>query len=411
MKKNILILLLLFTVNFAFAQLSWIRLANYPGHGKPGMASMSLNGKGYMGLGFDTLAHGCNDWYEYNASSNIWTQKASLPSNGRWSTAVFTIGNKGYVCTGAIDGSIIRETWEYDGLTDTWTEKANFPGSVRQDAVGFAINNKGYVGTGYSGGNTYTDFYEYDPVSDSWTNISSFPGPTRSGASAFTIGSKGYVGMGNATNSTSNYQDFYEYNPQNDTWMQKANYPLPYVVASSTYSSSADGYALGGYYYQFTGITHNPLNMFYKYNQGLDEWTLLGTFIGLPRGYAGEFGLNNDIYFGGGGQKNDGSASSMLSDFWKLSNGLTLRIEDPGTYSDFNLIPNPARETISFDNSVAGKKLKTLRIYDVSGKFIIEKVIHEANQRIDVSSFAAGLYFVELVTEKGEVLDSRFIKE
>ena len=411
MKKIISLSFLLFIFNTSFSQLSWIRLTDFPGCGKPGTASMALNGKGYMGLGLSTSSQGCTDWFEYNPASNTWTQKASFPASGRWSSAVFTIGDKGYVCSGAMTGGLISQTWEYDAIADAWTQKANVPGPVRQNAVAFAIDNIGYVGTGYSANTTYNDFYKYDPVTDMWTAISSFPGPTRSGASAFTIGSLAYVGMGNNTNSTSNFKDFYEYNPQTDIWTQRTDFPLPYVVAPNAYSGSSDCYALCGYYYQYSGITHNPLNMLYKYNQTNDAWTLSGTFSGLPRGYAGGFALSNDIYIGAGGQANDGSAASMLTDFWKLSNGLTLRVENPDTYSDFIIFPNPASQTISFDNSLRGKEFESLRIYDVTGKFVVEKSINRVDRSFDVSFLSNGIYFIELITIKGEVLDSRFVKE
>ncbi|TAH39174.1 MAG: T9SS type A sorting domain-containing protein [Bacteroidetes bacterium] len=411
MKKSTTIFFFVLIANLSLAQLSWIRLSDFPGCGKPGVAAVSLNGKGYMGLGLGTNGMGCTDWYEYNSATNAWTQKASFPSTGRWSTASFVIGNKAYVCTGAKDVGLSNETWEYDPNTDAWTQKANVPGPVRQNAVAFAIDNIGYVGTGYSANTTYDDFYQYDPTTDMWTAIANFPGPTRSGATAFTIGSMGYVGMGNNTNSTSNFQDFYEYNPQTDAWTQKTDFPLPYVVAPTAYSGSADCYSLCGYYYQYSGITHNPLNMLYKYNQASDLWTLSGTFSGLPRGYAGGFALSNDIYIGGGGQKNDGSAASMLTDFWKLSNGLTLRVENPDTYSDFKIIPNPSTHSISFDNSLHGKEFESMRIFDVSGKFVVEKSISRVDKSFDISFLSNGIYFVELVTVRGEVLDSRFVKE
>ncbi|HNS11735.1 MAG TPA: kelch repeat-containing protein [Bacteroidia bacterium] len=411
MKKLIMLTLMVGSVFYCNAQLSWLKLPDYPGAGKLGVIGMALNGKGYMGLGYSTLGTASNEWYEYNPGTNAWTAMAPLPSVGRWSPAFFTIGSYGYVCTGAIDGSITNETWRYDPVANSWTRMANVPGPVRINAVGFAIGNKGYVGTGYSANTTYNDFYEYDPVSDMWTQKANLPGLTRSGASGFAIGSKGYLGMGNNTNSTSNFQDFYEYDPATDSWSQKADFPLPYVVVPTTYASSNDGYSLGGYYYQYAGITHNPLNMLYKYNQANDEWTLSGTFCGLPRGYAGGFSLSNDMYIGSGAQRNDASPASMLTDFWKLTNGLTLRIENPGTYSDFDIYPNPAFETISIDNSIDGRTMNELRIYDVSGKFLFRKDLVENMNIIDISTLASGMYFVELASSKGEVLDSRFIKE
>ena len=177
------------------------------------------------------------------------------------------------------------------------------------------------------------------------------------------IGNKGYIGLGNNTNSTSNFRDFYEYDPVNDTWTQRSDFPIPYVVRPCTYSSATSGYVLCGYYYQSSGITHNPLNMLYSYDPSNDTWTLAGTFPGLPRGYAGGFSIGNDIYIGCGGQNNQ--LSPMFNDVWKLSNGLTSRVAEIGSSTDFSVWPNPAVDVIHFGKEVAGKKLQSLRIYEI----------------------------------------------
>jgi N-acetylneuraminic acid mutarotase len=189
---------------------------------------------------------------------------------------------------------------EYDPSANLWTVKANYPGTGKENTAGFAIGNKGYVGTGYTGSTTVKDFFEYDPALNIWAIKDSFPGPTRSGAAGWSIGSKGYIGLGNNTNSTANFKDVYEYDPSANSWTQKADFTLPYVIAPCTYSGVSSGYVLCGYYYQYTKITHNPLNMLYKYDQATDTWELSGTFCGLPRGYAAGFSISNDIYIGCG---------------------------------------------------------------------------------------------------------------
>ena len=44
---------------------------------------------------------------------------------------------------------VTNDFWEYDPSTNTWTQKADFGGTARNWAVGFSIGNKGYIGTGY----------------------------------------------------------------------------------------------------------------------------------------------------------------------------------------------------------------------------------------------------------------------
>src|SRR5580765_7934112 len=78
-----------------------------------------------------------------------WTQKADFGGGQRSMAVAFSIGDKGYVCTGHDGGGILKnDLWEYDPATNVWTKKADFPGPARNWAVGFSIRSKGYVGTG-----------------------------------------------------------------------------------------------------------------------------------------------------------------------------------------------------------------------------------------------------------------------
>jgi N-acetylneuraminic acid mutarotase len=406
MKRIFNLFVLLIVSSNVSAQLSWLKLPDFPGGNRFAVSSFSINGKGYIGLGVDSTTQGYSDLYEFDPISNQWAQKTSLPGTGRWATGVFVIGTKAYIACGAINGgSRTNQLWEYDQPTDTWTQKTSFIGSVRQSPATFSIGNKGYLGTGYIGSGSVNDFYEYDQATDTWSQKSDFPGIVRNGSAGFSIGSTGYVGMGNGNNSTNYYQDLYSYEPNTDTWTQKADFTLPYVNSMCTYSSANSAYILCGYYYQFTGVSHNPLNMLYKYDSGSDSWTLEGTFPGLPRGYAGGFSLNNDIYIGAGSQSND-LTGRVLNDFWKLSNGLTLKISDIDSYNDFVIYPNPSQEKIEIRNTT-GEIILLSRIYDSIGR-LIETSYSKDN--INISKFNNGLYFIEIVTKSGRVLDGRFIK-
>ena len=63
----------------------------------------------------------------------------------------------------AISIGYTKDFWEYDPSTNTWTQKLDFGGTARHGAVGFAIGNKGYIGTGYNGTSGTKDFWEYNP--------------------------------------------------------------------------------------------------------------------------------------------------------------------------------------------------------------------------------------------------------
>lgn len=216
---------------------SWTQKANFGGVAREYAVGFSIGTKGYVGTG------GGQDFWEYDPSANAWVPKANFGGTSRLSAVGFSIGNKGYIGTG-LDSTNFnrnrRDFWEYDPSTDSWTEKANFGGVARYGAAGFSIGNKGYIGTGgdsaYHGHN---DFWEYDPSADSWTQKADFGGAQRNFAVGFSIGAKGYIGSGN-------FNDFWEYNPTTDQWLQIAN-------LSGTWRYNAVGFSIGTKGYLGTG--------------------------------------------------------------------------------------------------------------------------------------------------------------
>ena len=81
----------------------------------------------------------------------------------RTNAVAFAVNGKGYLATGT-NNSAVSNVWEYNPSTDVWTEKTSFPGGVRTSAVAFGIGNYGYV---TSGMNTLSYFYgdiaKFDP--------------------------------------------------------------------------------------------------------------------------------------------------------------------------------------------------------------------------------------------------------
>ena len=177
-------------------------------------SAFSIGGKGYMCSGWD--GQSCrNELWEYNPQTDSWVQKASMPLC-RPAAVAFTIGEVAYVGTGVASGTGItgtKEFWKYEPAFDTWTPIADFGGIGRREAVAFVINNKGYVGLGGTnegGIQRFSDFWEYDPLVDTWTQVADFPGAPRFTAGSFSIGSMGYVGTGDDPA----LEDFWEFNPR-----------------------------------------------------------------------------------------------------------------------------------------------------------------------------------------------------
>ncbi|HMI63424.1 MAG TPA: hypothetical protein VK518_21055, partial [Puia sp.] len=121
-----------------------------------------------------------------------WYSAASLPNFGRTAAFGFSIGSKGYVGGGSGGLPVqsrhsLADFWEYDPTTNAWTQKANLPLGLER-AASFVVGTNGYVCTGYhvvppdspSYYNTNVNYlFQYDQTSNTWTQRSAFPGGAR----------------------------------------------------------------------------------------------------------------------------------------------------------------------------------------------------------------------------------------
>lgn len=205
--------------------------------------SFSIGTKAYVGLGQGSNPY-LNDFWEYDAGSDVWTQKANFGGSARRAAAAFTANNKGYVTCGQDISGFKKDMWMYDPAANTWTAKSDFPGTARRLPVAFSISNIGFVGTGDDGAFT-NDFYRYNAASDSWISIPSFGGTPRYAASCFVIGTDGYVGTG-YDNTLANTKDFWKYNSLTNSWSQVKDF-------SGSARSNAVGFAIGSFGYIATG--------------------------------------------------------------------------------------------------------------------------------------------------------------
>jgi N-acetylneuraminic acid mutarotase len=196
---------------------TWTERASFPGVARRGAVAFVVDDIGYVGSG-ETFIPGSNDFYGYDPLTDSWNQVQSFPGQERTSAVGFAIQNKGYFGTGEllISTPLVsigkNDFWEYDPSSNVWTQKANVGDSVRKEACGFALSGLGYIGTGRNSNinDDTDDFWEYSPANDTWVEVEDFLGISRRYMVAFVIANKAYVGIG--TNGT-NFNDLWEYNP------------------------------------------------------------------------------------------------------------------------------------------------------------------------------------------------------
>ncbi len=283
---------------------SWKKKATLGATGRRSAACFSIGNKGYVGTGQMLVSNVytyAKDFWEYEPSTDVWTQKANFGGSGRSGAVGFSIGNMGYIGTGGSNDPPFKDFWEYNPNTNVWTKKADFGGVGRYEAVGFNINNKGYVGTGYDITGKRKDFWEYDPSNDNWTQKADFGGVARNQAVGFSIIDKGYVGTG--LDGTLYNKDFWEYNPVTNVWTKKADFGGIGRFGAVGFSLNNRGY-----------IGLGTFNDLWQFNPDSNQWTRMKDFLGTDRLNAFAFSVNNRAYVGDGIKGID-----FKNDFWEYS--------------------------------------------------------------------------------------------
>lgn len=186
----------------------------------------------------------------------------------------FVLGDKGYVFLEGPFPSI----WEYNFSTNLWTNKGNKPLPNRHSAVVFVANGKAYIGLGWEtatlNGQSFRlykkDWIQFTPGSAYAAVKANFPGIAREGGNGFVIDNNIYLGFG-LNNTASNpsplpqLKDFWKYNTANNTWTRQADYPGFWIIGLADNVKNIGSFSVGSTGYIVTGA----LNEFYRFSNSL----------------------------------------------------------------------------------------------------------------------------------------------
>ena len=293
---------------------NWSELSDFDGVPRSDAVGFALNGKGYIGTGYDGDER-LKDFWEYNPDMNYWIQKADFPGVARTGAIGIGINGKGYIGTGYDGEEKLNDFWGYDPETNTWEQKADYTGSGRYGAVAFSIEDIGYVGAGYDG-NVLKDFYAYSPSSDTWTQIISIGGSKRMDATAFVIDGKAYVVSG--LDNGSYLGDMWQFDPGTGFWTEmRSIFDDTDEKFDDEYTSvsriSAIGMAFNGKGYLATGSSGSLLSTVWEYDPSTDLWEERTAFEGTTRTEAVGFSIGSRGYITTGR-----SSSYYLDDIWSF---------------------------------------------------------------------------------------------
>ncbi|MFM9003975.1 MAG: Kelch repeat-containing protein, partial [Flavobacteriales bacterium] len=337
--SQVILVLFLCLFSKAISQDYWLQKDTVNGVPKSAASSFVVGNRAYVVAGTDDFEYK-RKMYSYRADQDDWDDELSLggvggEGLGRIGATAFSIESegetKGYVCLGQTQTiAYMNDLWEYNRSTEAWTQKANFSGAPRREAVSFVVDNIAYVGTGSAAAGLKKDFFAYDPSSNSWEQISDFSGTARRCAVAFSMDAYGFVGTGDDGVLR---KDFWMYDPQNDQWVQKANFP-------GAARSGACGWAAFPVCYLGTGEDANYTfyNDLWEYNYYLNNWTQRANLPGPGRKNAVAFYLDGWGFIGTG--YNNGV---FYDDLWAYSGTAAIEESLP---NDLVVWPNPSTDFI-----------------------------------------------------------------
>ncbi|NIR51516.1 hypothetical protein GWO43_23325, partial [candidate division KSB1 bacterium] len=208
-------------------------------------SAAAANGKLYTFGGYESTSgfpfNPTNRVFEYDPSSDRWSEKHAMPT-ARGTSVAITVSGMVHVLGGAADADLATHEI-YDPVNDSWFTAPPVP-TPRSGLTGAAVDNKIYVAGGYilSGGVTRQNALEVFDVDDgSWGTFSSMP-IARNGIAAAVFGDKIYVFGGPPQESVSHTL---EYDPATNQWQELADMPTP--VSFMGVAAIADTiYAIGG---------------------------------------------------------------------------------------------------------------------------------------------------------------------
>lgn len=379
----------------------WTKKSDFAGMKRERMVGFSINDKGYAGMGCDTNETVKNDWWMYDALTDVWTQKASLPGSVRRNAVGFEIAGKGYVGTGidsaeAFNGNKLKDFWQYDPVANSWQQKADYPGGGGNGvyfATGFSLDGKGYICCGKIGPALYIDeLWEYKPFSDSWSQRADFPPGPRYQLSSFTIHDKAYVGLGTDYNVYK--QDFWIYNPGSNVWTQTSNFGGGVRGSASTFTLGERGFVC-------LGVDGGLKKDLWEFDPYLQTWTARDSYDGSERKSAIAFTSGGKAYVGTG----DGYSGKKQS-MYEYTPMLILGTEENTAGARAEVFPTLVDDHYNIRTGAAASG--TAVLYSLNGQVLQQFALTAGTlNRQSRESLPAGMYLLVISSADAQVMTTQ----
>ncbi len=321
------------------------------------------------------------------------------------SKVVFAGGQKGQPTMGVINSSNVIDV--YNDSTGTWSTATL--SAARQDIAVAVVGSKIIFAGGINMGSGLISKKAdiYDAATGTWS-VMDISQP-KYGMTAAVVGTKAYFfgGVINGSGGLSKRVEIYD--AVSGTWSVK--------------------YLSGQHHAGVIGQTGNRL----MFAGGIDTWGNVGTSridvlnlqngqwsveqLSQPRLSLGAASYQNTVLFVGGNQVWSSYSQYIIPskriDKW-VDNVPVVSGASRTTLnstSGISLYPNPARNVLNIHSATASGDIRKLEMFDVTGNKVVSLVLAGEDLQLDLSSFANGLYIVQVREGASAILTERIVKE
>jgi N-acetylneuraminic acid mutarotase len=291
-----------------------------------------------------------NDLYKYDVFAETWTAMSAKPGGGLIGAVCMPFGDKIIISGGKFQsGKPSAEVWEYSLSSDSWQQKNNYPFAGRWRASATVLNGLGYLLFGSDSSGSYRkELYRYEPVNDNWTQLGDFPTGTGRMYAALGVANSKLFLFGGYDSLGVFYKDLWYYTEATDNWLQGPNLP-------STGRRGGMSCTTGDKFYYSCGLGEGPMRL-------RETW-----MTDIPLGISGE-----------------------------------------NRSTEIKIYPNPANDKIHIWLSENNNKTLSYRHCTIYGHYSELKELNDFE--IDLSSWKAGIYFIEFYSGKRKLGTGRVIK-
>jgi hypothetical protein len=329
-----------------------------------------------------------------------WITGPAMPAAKTQGAMVACGGNIYYIGGGATAASGGSTTvYMYSPATGVWTTKAPMP--IARDGHGAVCWGDSVIfvmgGPWSTSPTTNLQVFVYRPATDTWTTLTGTNAlPSGAGRRAFGIGldgnkiiiAGGYAGA----YLKSAYVGTIGANASTITWAAAPDVSTTYPGLSRMGGTACNGYfiTIGG---ERSGGTPLYEDTCHVYSFGSNTWVY--NFGGKPTGSSNIFNANSSKLFPNDtikifsvGAYNGAALPSFEVAKFKATPGVG--IKDIINANTFSMFPNPTNSVLN----ITVNENVTVEIINISGQLVSNQQLLAGNNKVDVSAYAKGIYFV-----------------